>query len=57
MANFRVRPLSHFGCYPALPLALGDDMIFEQHGLLFTCTLNRLVTNYGRTEAEQPVSS
>lgn len=54
MRNFRVRPLSHLGLYPSPPLALGDDMIFEQHGLLFSCSQNRMISEHGYTRAEQP---
>jgi hypothetical protein len=35
---------------------LGDDMIFEQHGLLFACTQNRMISSLGVTKAEQPAS-
>lgn len=56
MANYRVRLLSHLGRYPAPPLALGGDMIFAQHGLLFSCSQNRMVSNYRMTVANVPFS-
>lgn len=54
VANFRVRPLSHLGRYPASQLSVGSDQLFSHEGLLFSCTLNRMVTQFGRTEADQP---
>lgn len=54
LQSYRIRPLSHFGAYPSGDIEIGHDLFLRSGRTLFTCTKNKLVTEYGRTLPEQP---
>lgn len=54
LQNYRIRPLSHFGSYPSDDIEIGSDLLFKSDQLLFTCTKNKMTTEYGETHPDQP---
>ena len=52
--SFRLRPFSFLGSYPTPDIEIGPDMFFRSGHTYFSCTKNRTVEKFGRTDVDQP---